>query len=73
MNSLVKTFAVAGVLAACSTPPPAEPVIVYKTKTIDTACNWTRVITVAKEDILTDDTARQILAHDRAWKANCGK
>lgn len=24
-------------------------------------------------DILTDDTAKQILAHDNAWSANCGK
>lgn len=75
MNSLVKLLALAaaGVLAACSTPQPPEPVIAYKTKTVDTACNWTRVITVANEDVLTDETARQILAHDRAWKVHCGK
>jgi hypothetical protein len=36
---------------------------------IDTACQWTRLITASPED--TPATKRQILAHDLAWTANC--
>lgn len=36
-------------------------------------CGWVRPIYVSADDRLTDDTARQILAHDKAVKAVCGK
>jgi hypothetical protein len=39
---------------------------------IDTACDWVKPIYVAKGDILSDETAKQILAHDQAGAANCG-
>lgn len=68
--SILVVIALTGCQAASVAP---DPEIVYKTKMVDTACAWTRIITVAKEDVLTDETARQILAHDRAYKANCGK
>jgi hypothetical protein len=41
--------------------------------TIDTACSWVRVITISKDDVLTDDTARQILIHDEQVERVCNK
>ncbi|WP_083253006.1 hypothetical protein [Burkholderia latens] len=58
-----------------ATKPPAapcEPQIVTKTRIVDTACDWTRPIYVSKTDVLNDDTARQILAHNMAGAKNCG-
>ena len=63
------------ILAACSTtsgesrPPPD---IVYVPKVVDTACDWTKPIYVDASDVLTDETARNILAHNRAGAKNCG-
>jgi hypothetical protein len=39
--------------------------------TIDTACSWVRIITISKDDVLTDDTARQILIHDEQVERVC--
>lgn len=38
---------------------------------VDTACKWVQFIYVNREDDMTATTARQILAHNRAVKANC--
>lgn len=38
----------------------------------DTGCKWARPIYVGSGDKLTDETARQILAHNKAWAAACG-
>jgi hypothetical protein len=35
-------------------------------------CEWVRPIYVSKTDVLSDGTARAILAHDLAWKQVCG-
>lgn len=35
-------------------------------------CGWVRPIYVSPNDKLSDDTAKQILAHDKAVKAVCG-
>lgn len=35
-------------------------------------CEWVRPIYVGKADVLTDPTARAILAHDLAWQRVCG-
>ncbi len=51
---------------------PCEPQIVTKTRIVDTACDWARPIYVSKTDVLSDDTARQILAHNTAGAKNCG-
>ncbi|KVV57914.1 hypothetical protein WT49_02430 [Burkholderia territorii] len=51
---------------------PCEPQIVTKTRIVDTACDWARPIYVSKTDVLSDDTARQILAHNMAGAKNCG-
>jgi hypothetical protein len=45
---------------------------VVKTRTVDTACDWTKAIYVDKADVLTDDTAKAILAHNRAGAKVCG-
>jgi PBP1b-binding outer membrane lipoprotein LpoB len=53
--------------------PKFEPEIQTVTTVIDTACKWTAPIFISKTDVLTDGTARQILAHNRAYEAACGK
>lgn len=54
------------------TPAAAAPEVVTRTRVVDTACDWTKPILVSKTDILSDDTARQILAHNLAGVKNCG-
>jgi len=38
---------------------------------IDTACSWVQPIMVSREDVLTDDTARQILMLNEQWERTC--
>lgn len=38
---------------------------------IDTSCAWAKPIILSKRDILTDNTARQILAHNETWERLC--
>jgi len=40
---------------------------------VGTDCSWVKIITVSKDDVLTDETARQILAHDEKVLAVCGR
>jgi hypothetical protein len=40
---------------------------------IDTGCSWVRPIMVSNADVLTDETAREILTHNEAWSAICEK
>jgi hypothetical protein len=49
-----------------------EPLVQVKTRFIDTGCDWTKPISVSKGDVLTDDTARQILAHNQTGSVKCG-
>ncbi|HHO0363102.1 hypothetical protein AB8Q38_06375 [Klebsiella quasipneumoniae] len=53
-------------IGSCAKSLPA-PVVV------DTACSWVRVIYLTDHDIDVMDrqTKRDILAHNRAWQANC--
>ncbi|KWI89547.1 hypothetical protein WM11_21515 [Burkholderia ubonensis] len=51
---------------------PCEPQIVTKTRIVDTACDWTRPIYVSRTDVISDDTARAILAHNQAGAKVCG-
>lgn len=44
-----------------------EPVVV------DTFCSQVKVILVSKQDVLTDGTARQILANNRLVDKSCPK
>ena len=61
--------------ACCTTSGESkapEPQVVVRTRTVDTACDWTKPIYVDKADLLTDDTAQAILAHNRAGARVCG-
>ena len=40
-------------------------------RVIDTSCIWTREIRVSQQDVLTDQTARQILGHNEARAQRC--
>lgn len=66
----------ASLLASCATNGPAtspEPQIITRVRTIDTGCQWTKPITVDKKlDILTNDTADQIRAHNETGENKCG-
>ncbi|ARP89836.1 hypothetical protein CAL14_05645 [Bordetella genomosp. 9] len=54
------------------TPDPVQPEVQVKTRVIDTGCTWAKPIYVDPADVLTDGTARQILAHNLAGAKNCG-
>lgn len=36
-----------------------------------TDCAWAQIITVSKDDVLTDQTAREILAHNEKVEVLC--
>lgn len=61
-------------LSACATSGPAEqvPHLVTRIRIIDTGCDWTRPIYVNKADVLADETAKAILAHNLAGAKRCG-
>lgn len=56
----------------CTTSGNADTKIEYRTKVVDTACDWTKPIYVSKVDVLSDQTAAEILAHNRAGSRVCG-
>lgn len=62
----------AGCCATSGVSEPPEPRIVVQTRTVDTACDWTKPVYVDKADVLTDETAKAILAHNRAGARVCG-
>jgi hypothetical protein len=35
-------------------------------------CEWVKPIYVSKQDVFTDETAREILALNLTWKSVCG-
>lgn len=50
------------VLAGCTTDPvPSAPIVDYKPKVIDTACNWTSVVTVTDQRKFTDAAAKVVM------------
>lgn len=44
----------------------------HETKPVDPACVLFKPIYLSKDDILTDDSAKQILAHNKAGADACG-
>jgi hypothetical protein len=60
-------------LAGCAStcPPAPAPEVVTKTRIVDTACDWVKPIYLDKTDVLSDATAKAILAHDQAGEKNC--
>lgn len=61
---LLSTLCLVLLLSSCAT----------NGRVIETAsgCAWARPILVSKADVLTDQTARQILAHNEAGRVLCG-
>lgn len=41
------------------------------TEVADAGCYWARPIYVSRGDVLTDETARQVLAHNETWARRC--
>jgi len=37
------------------------------------SCAWVQIITYSKDDVLTDQTKREILAHNEAVEKNCSR
>lgn len=58
----VPALASALLLSACATPGPVP----------SDGCAWTRPILVGRDDVLTEDTAGQILAHNESGARICG-
>ncbi|EQB4818475.1 hypothetical protein ACX3OY_17460 [Citrobacter farmeri] len=52
---------------SCVRNLPAKPEVT------DTACDWVNIIYLTEHDIdvLDKQTKRDILAHNKAWQANC--
>lgn len=69
MYSRVLTICLMTMLIASCAKTSHAPVVV------DTGCLWTRIIYLTNNDIdaLDKQTKRDILAHNKAWQANCQK
>ncbi|USS45381.1 MULTISPECIES: hypothetical protein [Burkholderia] len=59
-------------LAGCPAPVQQPPLVETRTKVIDTGCTWTKPIYLDKSDVLSDATARAVLAHNQAGAKECG-
>jgi predicted small secreted protein len=71
-KQILTVLILATLLTACATNGRGiNEVIESKPVIIDTGCKWIQPIYVSKKDVLTDGTARQILAHDEIWAKNC--
>lgn len=69
----------APLLLSCAATGQNEPVacepetkIVTQTRVTDTSCDWLEPIFVSKTDVLSDATAKAILAYDKTGAAKCG-
>lgn len=49
-----------------------ETKVVTQTKIVDTSCDFLEPIYVSKTDVLSDATAKAILAYDKTGAAKCG-
>ena len=38
---------------------------------VSTECAWTQTLTLSREDVLTDETKREIIAHNELRAQNC--
>lgn len=56
-------------IVSCAQTGPA------KVEIIDTSCDWVSAIRLTEQDIEVMDrqTKKDVLAHNRAWQANCQK
>lgn len=70
MYSRLLTICLATMLiASCGTTGPV------RVEVVDTACDWVKPIygTDHDWDVLDRQTKKDILAHNKAWQANCQK
>ncbi|CZX46590.1 Uncharacterised protein [Enterobacter hormaechei] len=69
MYSRLLIICLATMLIASCVTNGSVPVVV------DTCCDWVKPIFLTDQDIdvLDRQTKKDILAHNKAWKANCGK
>lgn len=63
MKNIVGSLLALAILAGCATEPAPDsaPIVSYKPKVIDTACNWTKLITVTDRRKFTDAAAKVII------------
>ena len=68
-SRLLIIFLMTMLTASCATNLPAKPEVT------DTACDWVNIIYLTEHDIEVMDrqTKKDILAHNKAWQANCQK
>lgn len=61
-------------LPGCALLQPVQPppVVIEKTRTVDTGCDWTKAILVSRYDVFTDETAKQVRDHNQAGAERCG-
>ncbi|KLV77139.1 hypothetical protein SK39_04261 [Citrobacter sp. BIDMC107] len=66
-SKLLIIFLMTMLTVSCAKNLPAKPEVT------DTACDWVSIIYLTEHDIEVMDrqTKRDILAHNRAWQANC--
>jgi hypothetical protein len=69
LSSALACALLAGCAATC--PPTVAPEVVTKTRIVDTGCDWVKPIYLDKSDVLSDATAKAILAHDQAGAKIC--
>lgn len=69
--SLIALVLVLSGCAAPDCPPAPQPEVVTKTRIVDTSCDWTKPIYLDKTDVLSDATAKAILAYDQAGAKAC--
>ena len=68
-SKLLVIFLMTMLTASCAKNLPAKPEVT------DTACDWVNIIYLTEHDIEVMDrqTKKDILAHNKAWQANCQK
>ncbi|MCG9396565.1 hypothetical protein [Escherichia coli] len=56
-------------IASCAKNGPA------RVEVVDTTCDWVKPIYLTEHDIKVIDrqTKRDVLAHNKVWKSNCGQ
>lgn len=66
-SRLLIIFLMTMLTASCAKDIPAKPEVT------DTACDWVNIIYLTEHDIEVMDgqTKKDILAHNKAWQANC--
>lgn len=67
MTLLVTSCAQTGTATKLKQAIDQQPIV------IDTACDWVKPIYISNADVLSDGTARQILALNQTWQKNCNK